>query len=289
MTIKQAIDVATRKLSAEPIGPPGRAAEALMLHVLGCERAYLHAHPERELTAEEQRRFEEVVARRTAGEPLQYITGHQEFHGLEFMVTPAVLIPRPETEHLVEAALEVLRDFLSLKPRIVDVGTGTGCIPLAIAHELKKHRRAAEIHGVDISRDALAVARRNAERLGFATDVEFHEGDLLAPFADTPECFDMVISNPPYVGRDEADKVQREVREHEPTVAVFAGAKGLDIYRRLIPQARAALRPGGHLLMEIGYSIEERVLGLLNGFEHVRTVADLQGIPRVVVARRAAS
>ena len=260
-----------------------------MMHALGCERAYLHAHPERELSSAEQQRFDAAVARRAVGEPLQYITGRQEFYGLDFEVTPAVLIPRPETEHLVEAALEILRRYPVPNPRIIDVGTGSGCIALTLAHELKKQILSAEIHAVDISREALAVARRNTERLRLATDIEFHEGDLLAPFASAPESLDMVLSNPPYVGRSEADKVQREVREHEPAVAVFAGAEGLDVYRRLIPQARAALKPGGHLLMEIGYSIESRVLELLEGFEHLRTVADLQGIPRVVIARRPAA
>lgn len=284
MNLKDAITVATQRLSAEPIGPPARAAEALLLYVLGCDRAYLHAHPERVLTTDEQKRFDEGVARRAAGEPLQYITGHQEFYGLDFEVTPAVLIPRPETEHLVEAALELLAPMPNA--RVVDVGTGSGCIALAIAHGSKKTGRAAEVHAIDISPEALAVARRNAARLGLADAVAFYLGDLLMPFADSSSTFDMVVSNPPYVGRNEADKVQREVREHEPEVAVFGGAEGLDIYRRLVPQALAALKPGGHFLMEIGYSIEAQVLGLLHGFEHVRTVADLQGIPRVVVARK---
>lgn len=254
------------------------------MYVLGCDRAYLHAHPERELTPEVQQRFDDAVARRGAGEPLQYITGHQEFYGLDFEVTPAVLIPRPETEHLVEAALELLER--APNARLIDVGTGSGCIALAIAHESRKSGRTVEVHAIDISPDALTVARRNAARLGLADAVAFYQGDLLTPFADSHSAFDMVVSNPPYVGHNEPDKVQREVREHEPAVAVFGGAEGLDVYRRLVPQALAALKPGGHLLMEIGYSIEAQVLALLIGFEHVRTVADLQGIPRVVVARR---
>ena len=287
MDIRTTIAHTVERLSAEPVGPPRMAAETLLMHVLGCDRAYLHAHPENELSADELQLFEAAVARRAAGEPLQYITGHQEFYSLDFLVTPAVLIPRPETENLVEAALGLIRKCGNTKPRIVDVGTGSGCIILSIAHELQKPPViAAELQALDISPAALAVARENAKRLSLDDSVKFHEGDLLAPFASETASYDFILSNPPYVGRGEQDKVQKEVREHEPAVAVFAGEHGLDIYRRLIPQAHKLLKPGGWLLLEIGYSMKTEVLGLFNGWAETRTIPDLQGIPRVVIARK---
>jgi release factor glutamine methyltransferase len=280
MNVKDSISSAAEELSREGIGSPKMAAESLMMFALGCDRAHLYAHPERELSAEEEQRFDAAVAERASGRPLQYITGHQEFWGLDFKVSPAVLIPRPETEHLVEAALELARGVDgNARLRIVDVGTGSGCIALSLASELPD----AELHAVDISAEALEVARENANRLGLDGRVQFHQGDLLGGIANE---FDLVVSNPPYVGQCERDKVQREVREHEPEMAVFGGEQGLDIYRRLIPQAHAALKPGGWLLMEIGFSIEQPVRELLSGWCDVRCVADLQGIPRVVVARR---
>jgi release factor glutamine methyltransferase len=282
MTVREALRTAIERLSAEPIGPPRMAAEALLIHAVGRDRAFLHAHPEYKLTAREVREFEVAVAKRASGIPLQYITGHQEFWGLDFIVTPAVLIPRPETEHLVESALQLIRESGIERTRIIDVGTGSGCIILSVAHEVKN----AELHAVDISNPALQVARENAERLRLTDRVKFHEGDLLTSFLGAPGYFDFVLSNPPYVGRSEADKVQREVREHEPEVAVFGGERGLDIYERLIPQARQVLKAGGYLLMEIGYSIEGPVRHLLEAWKEVRAVPDLQGIPRVVIARK---
>jgi release factor glutamine methyltransferase len=282
MTIADALGWSIAQLQAEPIGPPRMAAEALLMHVLQRDRAFLHAHPEYELSAREQKQFEEIVTKRASGIPLQYITGHQEFWKLDFLVTPAVLIPRPETEHLVESALELIRASHINRPRIVDVGTGSGCIILSVAQEIAS----AELHAVDISPEALAVAKENAERLRLADRVQFHEGDLLTGFLGAPDFFDFVLSNPPYVGRSEADKVQREVREHEPDVAVFGGEHGLDVYERLIPQAHHVLKPGGYLLLEIGYSIENDVRSLLAAWRDVRSVPDLQGIPRVSIARK---
>ncbi|MCU1283954.1 MAG: [protein release factor]-glutamine N5-methyltransferase [Acidobacteriales bacterium] len=278
MNIKDAIGEAAEKLSREGIGSSKMAAESLMMFALGCDRAYLYAHPEWGLSAEEERQFAAVVRERLTGKPLQYITGRQEFWGLEFVVSPAVLIPRPETEHLVESALEIVRAERLARPRIIDVGTGSGCVIVALASEL----RDAELQATDISAAALEVARENAKRLGFGERVRFHECDLLAGVDGE---FDVVVSNPPYVGLCERDKVQREVREHEPETAVFAGEQGLDIYRRLIPQAWERLKPGGWLLMEIGFSIEQQVRELLVNWSDVRTVADLQGIARVVVAK----
>jgi release factor glutamine methyltransferase len=279
MNIKENINGAAEVLSREGIGVPRMSAESLMMLVLGSDKAYLFAHPERELSSDEQSRFDSVIAERAAGKPLQYIIGHQEFWGLDFVVSPAVLIPRPETEHLVETALVLVHESGNEQARIVDVGTGSGCIALALASELPE----IQMHATDLSSEALEVARENARRLGFDDRVQFHQADLLGGISGE---FDFVLSNPPYVGRCERDKVQREVREHEPEMAVFGGEQGMDIYRRLIPQAWAALKPGGWSLMEIGFSIEQPVRELLTGWSDLKCVADLQGIPRVICARK---
>jgi release factor glutamine methyltransferase len=275
-------------------------AELLIMFTLDCNRAYLYAHPERELTFDETRRYDEAFARRATGIPAQYITGHQEFWGLDLIVSPAVLIPRSETEHLVEAVLELVSSVKSKqsrdqKPRpgapaphglsdphglrIVDVGTGSGAIALALATELPR----AEIHAIDISPEALEVARANAARLELGLRIEFHLADLLVGFP--PASFDFVISNPPYVGEAEEDSVQLEVRKFEPRSAVFAGPTGVEVIERLVPQARAALRPGGWLVFEISGTIADRVRGLLSGWDAVEVRNDLQGIARVAIAR----
>lgn len=355
MQLKQAQDAAYKILLENDVPSPRLNAELLLQFVLGRERAYLYAHPERELTPEEQVEYNEVIAQRARGCPTQYITGHQEFWGLDLLVSPAVLIPRPETEHLVETVLELVKEYYaehqhltgtadpaacaeidSGRIRVVDVGVGSGCIALALASELRQ----AEVQGCDISEDALEMARVNAARLGLGSRVLFRKSDLLevylssqtakrsasagdaegasasstqtagsmalAPLpqlqrasADQPEtsipstqgeCFDFVVSNPPYVGESEADKVQRQVREFEPKVAVFSGHEGMEVYRRLVPQARQVLRPGGWLVMEIGYSTEEKIRMLLASsgcWSSVQVTPDLQGIPRVVAARKA--
>lgn len=277
MQLRAALEAAVRRLDLDEVGSPRLNAEVLLMFVLGCDRAYLYAHPERELSSDEQARYDEVLAERARHKPSQYITGHQEFWGLDFVVTPAVLIPRPETEHLVETVLELARPYG--RPKIIDVGAGSGCVALALAHELPL----ADIQGVDISPEAVEVARANAARLQLER-VRFAVSDLLASVPERD--FGFVVSNPPYVGELEPEKVQRQVREYEPKIAVFSGPHGLDIYQRLIPQAHAALNPGGWLAMEIGFSIEEPVRALLGGFGEVRTVPDLQGIPRVVAARK---
>jgi release factor glutamine methyltransferase len=300
MQLKQALASAVDRLEAADVGSPRMNAEVLLMFVLGVSRAYLYAHPERELTAEEEARYGEVLAQRATGMPSQYITGHQEFWGLDFVVSPVVLIPRPETEHLVETVLELARDLNH--PKIVDVGTGSGCIALALASELKT----AEVYAVDVSAEALELARANAARLQLDGRVRFAQCDVLTPIANTSqgvipseaersrgtpiatENFDFVVSNPPYVGFDEADKVQKSVREFEPQVAVFAGERGLDVIGPLIAQAHQALKPGGWLAMEIGYSMRDAVVNLLDPtmWEDVRVVPDLQGIPRVIAARK---
>lgn len=275
-------------------------AELLLMFTLSCDRAYLFAHPERELTAEEASRYQAALAERSRGVPAQYITGHQEFWGMDLIVTPAVLIPRPETEHVIEAVLELQASApgrnsdLAPQPspwavsevrsprsdvRIVDVGTGSGCIALALAKELPN----TEIHATDISPAALEVARANAARHQLEHRVRFRQADLLEGLAGE---FDFVVSNPPYVGKSEEDSVQLEVRRFEPRRAVFAGPKGTEVIARLIPQAQAALRPKGWLVMEISGTIAEDVRKLLDGWQNLEIKPDLESIPRVAVAQK---
>jgi release factor glutamine methyltransferase len=258
------------------------------MFTLNCDRAYLFAHPERELTQEEQSRYDEALTQRAKGVPAQYITGHQEFWGLDLIVSPAVLIPRPETEHLIETLLPLARPMK--RPIIVDVGTGSGAIALALAKELPN----AEIHATDISPAALEIAEANAARLQleFRTingheperRIHFHDTDLLRGIPTN--AFDFVVSNPPYVGESEEDTVQLEVRKFEPRTAVFAGPTGLEVIEKLIPAAHAALKPEGYLVMEISGTIAESVRSLLQGWEDITLTNDLQGIPRVALARK---
>jgi release factor glutamine methyltransferase len=284
MYLKQAVDSAYALFVQNDVPSPRLNAELLLMFVLGRERAYLYAHPERELNAEEQERYDEVIRERARGCPTQYITGHQEFWGLDLLVSPAVLIPRPETEHVVETVLELVKPMEPQQTlRLVDVGTGSGCIAMALASELPR----AEIHACDISEEALEMSSINAARLGLEQRVSLRKSDLLSAY--TGETFDLVVSNPPYVGESEADKVQKQVREFEPKIAVFSGQEGLDIYRRLVPQAHVALKPGGWFVCEIGFSSEEKVRELLAAWAEIQVTADLQGIPRVIAARRSLS
>jgi release factor glutamine methyltransferase len=265
------------------------AAELLLMHVLGRDRAYLHTHAEEDVPPEALERYSQLIAVRATGKPTQYITGHQEFWGLDFEVNPDVLIPRPETEYLVERVLDLARRHGHRKDarlRIADVGTGSGCIALALASEFPH----AILFGADISRPALVVASRNATRLGMPERVKFLESDLLARLLapDFLATFDFVVSNPPYVGRDEVEMVQREVREFEPRIAWGGDLEcGDEIYARLFWQALRALKPGGYVAVEIGYNMRDRVLALLGGeWEEIEVAPDLAGIPRVVSARK---
>jgi len=256
-------------------------AELLLRFVLNCDRAYLFAHPERELTEQEESQYESALAERSRGMPAQYITGHQEFWGMDLIVTPAVLIPRPETEHVIETVVE-LRALEGASPspiRIVDVGTGSGAIALALGKESPD----AEFHATDISAAALEIARANAARHQLEKRIHFHQADLLA---DLTPPFDLVVSNPPYVSESEEDQVQLEVRKFEPRSAVFAGAAGTEVIARLIPQAQAALRPGGWIVMEISGTTVDPVRRLLEGWEDIQVKDDLQSIPRVIRARK---
>jgi len=268
---------------------PELAAEVLLMHVLGRDRTYLYSHPDEEVPPAILQHYSQLIAERATGKPTQYIVGHQAFWGLDFEVTPDVLIPRPETEHIVERVLELAHRQGCAKDaclRIVDMGTGSGCIALAVASEIPR----ATLFGVDISTAALAVASRNAARLRMPEHVTFLQSDLLhrlldADFAGT---FDFVLSNPPYVGKHEADKVQREVRDFEPRLA-WGGdlERGEEIYAQLFPQALQVLKPGGYVVVEIGYSMRETVPALLGKeWDEIQATPDLAGIPRVVTARK---
>jgi release factor glutamine methyltransferase len=263
-------------------------AELLLMFTLQCDRAYLYGHRERELTDEDYARYDEALTQRAQGIPAQYIIGHQEFWGMDFIVSPSVLIPRPETEHVVERVLDVLSDWrghqpppenVFTRPRLVDVGTGSGCIALALAKELPQ----VEIHATDISAEALEIARANAGRLNLYARAAFHQTDLLAGI-EPP--FDVVVSNPPYVGLAEEDQVQLEVRKFEPRIAVFAGESGLETIARLVPQAYAVLKPNGWLVLEMSGTIAEKAKGLLDGWPNLQVMPDLQGIPRVLSAQK---
>lgn len=275
-TVRAALVSATSKLHL--LATARRDAELLLMRGVGRDRAWIMTHADAGLSPEQLAQFEDWVARRARQEPVQYIVGETEFYGLMLRVTPAVLIPRPETEHLVEAVLaRVARDAAV---RICDVGTGSGAIAVALAHALPR----AQVTGVDLSVAALEVARENAERHGVAGRVRFVESDLLG--AVRGERFEVVVSNPPYVA--EGEVLEAQVREYEPREALFAGRTGLEVYRRLIPEAREALVPAGWLAMEIGHGQRGALAELLAGWDGVEFAADLQGIPRVAIAQRRA-
>lgn len=275
MTLREAIAVGAGRLKGNDAV---RDAQFLLLHTLGLPRTALFTDPERVLSAAESGAYEAAIARRASGEPVQYITGQQEFYGLMLKVSPAVLIPRPETELLVEAVLaRVLKEE---SVRILDVGTGSGAIAIALAHNLPM----AQVTAVDLSDAALAMAKENASAHGVIERVRFLASDLLEAFTD--EVFDVVVSNPPYVPELDRESLERQVREQEPGLALFAGLDGMDVYKRLVPQAWVGLRPGGLLAMEIGYGQRDAITKLLDGWESVEFQDDLQGIPRVSLARK---
>ena len=294
ISVREALTRATGQLSAHSDSRPTALADAALLlrHVLGIDRPTLIAHPERPIDRDQQAAYQRLIERRLTFEPVQYITGSQEFFGLNLRVTPAVLIPRPETELLVETVLSFVNpvthssqshrdEWVPPQPlRIADIGTGSGAIALALAQALPP----AEMFAVDLSETALAIAHENALTHGLAVRIRFLRSDLLTALAAEPP-FDIIVSNPPYVPLADAPDLHPQVREHEPATALFGGDDGLDIYRRLIPQAAARLRPAGLLALEIGHGQQAAIVALLAGWDDVEFVADLQGIPRVVTAR----
>lgn len=274
LTIAQALSQGAKLLDDARVSVPRLTAEVLLSHAVGCERSWLFAHSDDELREVWWIHYGRYLHQRLNGAPTQYVTGRQEFYGRDFRVTPDVLIPRPETEHVIEAALELAGGAR----RVLDIGTGSGAIAVTLALEMA----GAGVVGTDISEAAVRVAAGNARRL--QAGATFVASDLAGCFADG--CFDLVVSNPPYVpARDQAN-IQREVREHEPAVALYGGADGLDVYRRLIPEAARVLVPGGWLILEIGYTAHEAVGAMLASWTDVRMRTDLAGLPRVMTARR---
>jgi release factor glutamine methyltransferase len=279
MTLREWLRKGEEQLGAGPHADRARRdTETLLLHLVGKNRAWLIAHLDDDFAGCTAIRFASLLDRRLRGEPIQYIVGEAEFFGLPFKVTPDVLIPRPETEHLVEKAIEIAG--LRAAPRIVDVCTGSGAIAVALAHALPT----ATITATDVSKAALSIACDNAKRNGVEPRIRFFEGDLLAPLAG--EQFEIVVANPPYVPTIERESMSVEVRDHEPALALFAGVDGLDIYRRLISAAPSVLVPGGFIALEIGYGQARAAEELLAaaGFRQIEFIPDLQDIPRVACA-----
>jgi len=313
MDVRAALKEGMAQLRAAQVPSHTLATELLLMHALGRDRAWMYSHPEESIDPTAAERFVALIARRAAGEPVQYLTGKQEFWGLEFEVTPDVLIPRPETEHIMEVALARLgergikihmdtgapRESL----RVADVGTGSGCLAVALAWELPH----AEVFATDISAPALEVARRNAARHDVADRIHFLQCDLLTAIENTnpsrggarhavtastqnEQLFDLIVSNPPYIARSEAAQLQREVRDHEPHAALFGGPTGVEMYQRLIDQARDLLRGRGIFVLELGHDSADHVRGIFKAqpaWTNVAITMDLAGIPRVLAAERA--
>jgi release factor glutamine methyltransferase len=284
LTIADALREAAGQLRASGVADARREAGSLLSHALARDTAFLITHADERLTPEQLRSYHSIVERRASGEPLQYIRGTQEFYGLDFEVNADVLIPRPETELLVETALELLKGTDS--PLLCDVGTGSGCIAVALLHE----RRDARAVALDVSHAALEVAARNAARWRVAERIDFHISDCFDALASVEHentRFDLIASNPPYVAEEDLESLQREVREHEPRVALTPGGDGLSVIRRLVSESPRYLKPGGHLLLEIGFDQHERVAALVDPtvWTLLDIHPDLQGIPRTVALR----
>jgi release factor glutamine methyltransferase len=301
LDVRAALKEGMARLRSARVPSSTLAAELLLMHALGIDRTWLYTHSESPVDSANMEKYLALIARRAAGEPTQYLTGKQEFWGLEFEVTPAVLIPRPETEHILEVALERLglrgikidmkTGAASPTLRIADVGTGSGCLAVALARELPH----AEVFATDISATALEVARRNAARHGVSERVHFLQANLLESLLSSPATshspltFDLIVSNPPYIARDAADSLAREVRDHEPHTALFGGPSGIEIYSNLIDQSRALLGSRGILVLEVGSGSADAVRRMFDSqreWANVSVTNDLAGIPRVVAAER---
>ena len=277
LSISSAVSEGAQRLSMCGVAESRREAGSLLAHVLGRNRSFVIAHADEALNEEEWEAFRSLIERRTSGEPLQYLTGHQEFFKLDFEVTPAVLIPRPETELIIETALELLRD--DPEPYLADIGTGSGCLAISMLHELSIARAVA----TDISPAALRVARRNAERHGVADRLALLESDCFSAL-DVDRRFGLIASNPPYISDHEFENLQREVN-YEPRAALAGGSDGLSIIRRLLLEARPFVRSDGYFVFEIGFGQSEAVEELIDrrAWKLIEVRADLQQIPRTFV------
>jgi release factor glutamine methyltransferase len=271
MTIRTALAQGSELLGREGIVEPRLTAEVLLGHAVHCDRTYFYAHPEQELREVEWLHYGRYLDERMKGKPTQYITRVQEFYGREFRVSRDVLIPRPETELLVEIAIRKGSGV------VIDIGTGSGAIAITLSLELRRR-----VIATDLSSEALVIAKANAAKLG--ADVDFIEGDLFKCFADGVA--DMVVSNPPYVALADRETLQREVRDWEPSLALFGGGSGLCVYERLIPEAWRVLKPGGTLALELGAGQAEAVSALVSAWSNVQLFPDLAGIPRVLVCEK---
>ena len=281
-TVGRLLSWTTGWLTERGSDSPRLDAEVLLAHVRGCPRIHLYTAFDEVVADEPRARFRELVKRRGGGEPVAYLVGGREFYSLPLTVSPAVLVPRPETESLVVRVLDLCREAAA--PRIVDVGTGSGAIAVALA----KHLPRAEIVATDLSPAALDVARVNAVRNGLAERIAFVEGDLLA----APELagpWDVIVSNPPYVREDEFASLPRDVREYEPRAALVAGPRGVEVIERLVAEAVGRLQPGGWLVLEAGPAVAaevERLLAATSGLEPGPTLKDLARLPRLFQARK---
>ncbi len=294
MDIRAALRTGISLLREANVASYTLAAELLLLHVVHRERAWLYAHPEELLSADGLNKYLSLIERRASGEPTQHLTGKQEFWSLEFAVTPDVLIPRPETEHVIEVALDrlALRELRAGRPQktdgngflIADIGTGSGCLAIALAKELPE----ARIYATDISPAALEVARKNAKRHGVENRIQFLEADLMRPLPCDSGAFELFVSNPPYIPRRDAPTLAREVREHEPAIALYGGEEGYELYGSLIALAARHLKPGGIFVAELGHDSLPAVQPLLDSSDWtaVGVTNDLAGIPRVIAAER---
>jgi release factor glutamine methyltransferase len=287
MTLREALTRATDQLYQNPALRPDALPDAALLlrHALGISKATLVANPDRTITLDQQAAYQAIILRRLTNEPIQYIVGSSEFYGLDFHLTPAVLIPRPATEILVEAVLSELTPEAAASPaplRIADIGTGSGIIAITLAHHLPN----AHFTAVDLSTTALEVAARNAARHNLTSRIRFFQSDLLSNLPPNEPPYDAIVANLPYIPSADLTTLHPQVRDHEPHLALFAGPDGLDLYRQFLPQARAALKPNGLFGLEMGYSHAPAMAALLADWTSLRIVDDLEQIPRAALARK---
>jgi release factor glutamine methyltransferase len=283
-TIRALMDWTEKHFQQKGLESPRLEAQLLLAYALNCRRVELYTRWDEPVADEKRGRFRELIKRRLDGCPTMYLTGRREFFALEFEVTPAVLIPRPETELLVSETLKHIKTIPN--PRVLDIGTGSGCIAIAVAHQHKS----ASVTATDISAEALEVAKRNAQRHDLTERIRFLQGDLFGPLA-ADEQFEVIVSNPPYVSQVEFAELPLHVRDYEPRLALEAGVDGFDVYDRLIPAAPAQLVPGGWLLLEIGATQAQGVRQRLDAqpeFETGDTLFDDGKLPRVITAQRKA-
>ena len=286
-TLKRLLDWTTEHFNDAGSDSSRLDAEVLLAEALQCQRIELYTRFAEVPPQESMTLFREWVKRRAAGEPVAYLVGHKEFYSLKFKVTPATLIPRPETEHLVVAALEACKQF-EAPVRIIDVGTGSGCIAVSLATQLTVQN---VIAATDISLEALTVARENAQSHEVESRMRFYEGDLLDALPEGSKPVHLIVSNPPYIGLNETDTVEDTVKDFEPETALFAGETGTEIIARLIPQAERMLLPGGYLMFEASPAVMDRCEALINesALEFVEVINDYAGLKRILVAKKASN